>query len=92
MGHVIYHKESTRFAPLKKKHYASESAAKAALTRAVNSGKVNREDYAIAESGDFNENIEKMVVRKNLMSGKEFKEPVNTPYYCSPSSETYWSM
>ncbi len=32
------------------------------------------------------------VKRKNLMSGNEFVERYDTPYYCSPSSETYWSM
>jgi hypothetical protein len=32
------------------------------------------------------------VERTNLMTGKKFKESVDTPYYCSPSSETYWSM
>ena len=35
---------------------------------------------------------ETYVTRKNLQSGKEFKERYDTPYYCSPSSETYWSM
>ena len=35
---------------------------------------------------------ETYVTRKNMMSGKEFKERYDTPYYCSPSSETYWSM
>jgi hypothetical protein len=34
----------------------------------------------------------RQVTRKNLMSGAEFQEDVNTPYFCSPSSETYWSM
>lgn len=35
---------------------------------------------------------ETYVTRKSLMGGKEFKERYDTPYYCSPSSETYWSM
>ena len=35
---------------------------------------------------------ETYVTRKNMMSGAEFKERYDTPYYCSPSSETYWSM
>lgn len=35
---------------------------------------------------------ETYVTRKNMMSGKEFQERYDTPYYCSPSSETYWSM
>ncbi len=30
--------------------------------------------------------------RKNIMSGQMFYERYDTPYYCSPSSETYWSM
>ena len=35
---------------------------------------------------------ETWVTRKNLMGGGEFKERYDTPYYCSPSSESYWSM
>ena len=35
---------------------------------------------------------ETYVTRKNMMSGVEFQERYDTPYYCSPSSETYWSM
>jgi hypothetical protein len=31
------------------------------------------------------------VTRRNLLSGQEFQERYDTPYYCSPSSETYWS-
>ena len=32
------------------------------------------------------------VTHKNLMTGQEFRERFDTPYFCSPSSETYWSM
>ncbi len=35
---------------------------------------------------------ETWVTRKNLMGGREFKERYDTPYFCSPSSEAYWSM
>lgn len=35
---------------------------------------------------------ETWVTRKNLMGGAEFKERYDTPYFCSPSSESYWSM
>jgi hypothetical protein len=35
---------------------------------------------------------ETYVVRKNAVTGKEFQERYDTPYFCSPSSETYWSM
>jgi len=36
--------------------------------------------------------FETYVTRTNIMTGKEFKERYDTPYYCSPSSETYFSM
>lgn len=32
------------------------------------------------------------VVRKNMMTGKEYLERYDTPISCSPASETYWSM
>jgi hypothetical protein len=32
------------------------------------------------------------VERTNFMTGKKFMESVDTPYFCSPRSETYWSM
>jgi hypothetical protein len=35
---------------------------------------------------------ETYVTRKNLLSGKEYQERFDTPNYCSPSSESYWSM
>jgi len=35
---------------------------------------------------------ETYVTRKNMMNGKEFQERYDTPHYCSPSSEAYWSM
>ena len=38
------------------------------------------------------EMFETYVTRKNLMGGKEYQERYDTPRYCSPSSESYWSM
>ena len=35
---------------------------------------------------------ETYITRKNLMSGKEYRERYDRPHYCSPSSESYWSM
>ena len=35
---------------------------------------------------------ETYVTRTNMMGGKEFQERYDTPYYCSPASESYWSM
>lgn len=35
--------------------------------------------------------FETYVIRKSAMDGREFEERYDTPYYCSPRSETYWS-
>ena len=35
---------------------------------------------------------ETYVTRTSAANGQEFQERYDTPYYCSPSSETYWSM
>ena len=80
--------------PDHRQSYKTMAAAKAALTRI---SKVEPDydptRYAIAESGVFHDLIEKTVIKKSAMAPyNEFEERVNTPYYCSPSSETYWSM
>lgn len=36
--------------------------------------------------------FETFVVQKNLMTGTTFKERYDTPYFCSPSRESFWSM
>jgi hypothetical protein len=35
---------------------------------------------------------ETFVTKKNLISGEEYQERFDTPNFCSPSSESYWSM
>ena len=35
---------------------------------------------------------ETFVTRTNLMGGAEYQERYDTPCFCSPSSESYWSM
>ena len=35
---------------------------------------------------------ETFVTKTNLMGGKEFIERYDTPHFCSPASESYWSM
>ena len=95
MSYVIYEVNSTLL--VTRKTYKTRSAAKAALTRYLN--KEHKEtghtgldiDYAISESDVFYAVVEKRVPRENLMSGKTFYEGVNTPVYCSPASESYWS-
>ena len=43
-----------------------------------------------ASKGERYEIHETFVTRTSLMGG-EYQERYDTPYYCSPSSETYWS-
>ena len=93
MSYVIYHKETTVIFPDYRKSYATERAAKSALTKAATSNKIaDKSKYGIANTVDFRDNIEKHVTRKNLMSGKEIDVAVNTPTYMDPSCESYWSM
>lgn len=99
MAYVIYDNVSTRLA-VAYKSYKTIGAAKAAITRMQNKIPVSDLNtdrdpvlkYSIAEINHFYSNIEKTVERTNLMTGQTFRESVNTPYYCSPSSESYWSM
>ena len=54
---------------------------------------------AIAEIVRFREaqgfvvkKFETYVTRENLMGRGKFTERYDTPHYCSPASESYWSM
>ena len=64
-----------------KKDYATDNLSM--LEKSVKDHLAKNERYEIHET---------YVTRKSLMNGAEFQERYDTPYYCSPSSETYWSM
>jgi hypothetical protein len=55
-------------------------------------------DYIASVVDNFREGglvvnvFETYVTRKNIKSGYEYKERYDTPSFCSPSSETFWSM
>lgn len=79
--------------------YKTMAAAKAGLTRICKAEGLLATDpnyalyrYAIAESAYFHKNIEKQRTVKNMITGEDFTEAVNTPAYMSPSRESYWSM
>ena len=93
--------------PDHRKSYKTMAAARAALTRMskqwfMDYGRWAQEPaendpvfrFGIAEAAYFHKHIEKQVKRKVLegFGGKEYYEPVNTPSYMSPASESYWSM
>jgi hypothetical protein len=88
--------------PDHRKAYKTHSAAQAALTKMSKRYRADLLEsvndpvyrYGIAEAAYFHKNIERQVKRTVLegFGGKEFMEPVNTPSYMSPASESYWSM
>lgn len=105
MAFVIYEKDTTvtvggsALRPNASRTYKTMAAALAAITRYANSrGYLETNPnhpkyrYAVADTAYFHTLIEKRVKRKNLMSGEEYSEAVNTPNYCSPASEAYWAM
>ena len=99
----IMGKVNTRTGEVRPDHrqsYKTMAAAKAALTRMSKRYRADLLDsvndpqyrYGIAEADYFHKSIEKSRTTSNMMSGKPIVEPVNTPNYMSPSSESYWSM
>ena len=92
MAFVVYNTDTTILLERNGQTYATKGAAKAALTRYSKKIAINVDDYSITDATNFYANVEKKVTRKNLMSGLDYQEPVNTPIYMSPASETYWSM
>ena len=96
MSYVVFETATTRFAGKKAKYnepiFDSIAAAKSHMARLIKSGKYTAEQIAVADYSYYHDEIEAIVERTNLMSGKTFYERINVPHYCSPSSETYWSL
>ena len=89
---VVYHVAST----MEEKSYKSEYAAKklAAKLSAKEAAWSKKEGpfYAVASLEVYKSSVVKMVEKVNMMSGLKYWEASNTPSYCSPASESYWSM
>ena len=62
----------------------------AKIARAA-ANKNSNDVYEVVSVEEFESKIVKMVEKTNLLSGEKFMERSDTPYYCSPSSETFWS-
>ena len=93
--------------PDHRKTYKTMASARAALTKwshqwwreeGINGDSADNNPhfrYAIARKNYFHDNIEKIRTVYSIMDQakeKPITEPVNMPYHCSPSSESYWSM
>ena len=94
----VYDKDTTVI----QRTFKTASAAKAWITRKQNEFLSDRGlyvsndgpmfDWGYADAEYFHRAIEKSVIKRNLMTGQEFSQLVNTPRACDPSSELYWSM
>ena len=75
--------------PNRTRAYKTFGAARATRTRLCNKAGWSVDQLSIIATKYY---TPKMVVRTNLMTGQEYQEDVNTPNFCSPSSESFWSM
>jgi hypothetical protein len=75
--------------PNRTRAYKTFGAAQATRTRLCRKAGWTVSELNIVDTKHYRP---RMVERTNIMSGQKFQEDVNTPYFCSPSSETYWSM
>ena len=75
--------------PNKTRAYKTYGAARATRTRLCRKAGWSVSDLSIVATRHYQP---RMVEKTNLMTGQKFMEDVNTPYFCSPSSETYWSQ
>jgi hypothetical protein len=75
--------------PNKTRAYKTHGAAQATRTRLCNKAGWSVNELNIIATTHYKP---QMVTRKNLMTGLEYEEDVNTPNFCSPSSESFWSM
>jgi len=72
-----------------KKQYTEQGAKMVCTKMNKNAGLVK---WQIVSAAEFAARPVKMVERINLMSGLPYMEAEDTPNFCSPASEAYWSM
>jgi len=94
MSYVIVNTETkkmyraTQFAS---PYFNTERGAKGACTRL--NKKIENAPFVVMTPESFREKYPvKMVMVRNLMSGKMVEQAEDTPLCCDVSSETYWSM
>jgi len=73
----------------------TKSGTRLLTKRDINDTKENVEKYAdiLCKNidGTYTQVHQTYVKKINHVTGKEFEERYDTPYFSSPSSETYWS-
>jgi hypothetical protein len=73
------------YRPTGRDSYATEAAARAAVTR------MRMQGLEVMDDASYRAQVPTRRVR-NLMTDKEVEIAADTPLCCDPSLETYWSM
>ena len=75
-----------------RRYHKGERLVQKVDVKANSKEKLMQEYRKVTKSDRFRIAIyETYVTKRNCLTGVEFQERYDTPYYCSPSSETYWS-
>lgn len=94
---VLFHVESTKIVRIMRDGFwqdaifATAGSAVQAASRLAKAGNLVLNDHCVMEYTEFSL-IEKSVTVRNLMSGEEVLQSVNTPRCLDASSELYWTM
>ena len=75
-----------------RRYHKGERLVQKVDVKAESKEKLMQEYKRVTKSDKFRITIfETYVTKRNYLTGVEFLERYDTPYYCSPSSEAYWS-
>ena len=91
MGFVLVNESGYPYKGSHRRHLKvyTERGAKGMCTKLNNAAEGT---WKVMSLTDFQAIPVKMVERTNLMTGQKYMEPEDTPIYCSPAFESYWSM
>ena len=73
-----------------KQEYETERGAKIACTK-MNKAAAGASQWKVVDRKVFDAQPVKMVEKINMMTGVKYMEAEDTPNFCSPASEAYWS-
>jgi len=94
--YTVYNTKTSAIATVYKRGCTKSASylTKGAATRFLNNMRKLRpnDNWEVTDTENYYANVERQVERKNLMSGEMYWESVNTPHYCSPAFESYWTM
>ena len=102
MTFVIYRTDTTEIVSEKDYSYSGHGTFKFEGLGIHENGKTGRQargeltgamvEMKIVDLETYRNEIEAQEEVTNMMTGKKFKQSVNTPNFMSPACESYWSM